>query len=682
MRPLIRAGALTLILFTSARIGGAPSVATLARDFETLALSGAPTRVENARLTIGHMTVTLATGSRTSVKAGDEIVGFFFVGKGAFEYRAVDPIELPLVQFSVKKATSLTAEKGDGFVAVKDGFTELLVLAANVPLPDAGAAGGASLDAPFKAHRDTFARIQETPPAFPFIVQRLDAPSAGAARLEMAGGSESWAYSWDSIDVGGERLDLIRKTRSSLADDEYKKRLWISTVSQRRNGDFREPPPPSHAAVDIAYTLRASNGRDASLTVSETVVPVGRPRSVLLFSLASTAWDSSATGVVNLRALHVRSIKSEDGTALPFVHHRGELLVGLRAAAAADRPLKLVFEIDGDFLVRPQGGNFWLLESDEFLPLPPQAGRNFTLHATLRVKKPFVPFAPGITKSRREEGDETVLETELDKPVDLPVAVAGNYHIYEETRDGVTVRVASYAMDRPSAFKKLANLAFLVVKYYEGFLGPFPIPELNIIEINDYGWGQAPPGTLFITQEAFNPRMGMESAANQLFSQGVNERFAHEIAHQYWGTIVKAPSWEEEWLQEAFAEYCAALFIRDVKSKGDYEMLVASWKNRAKLSNDIAPIPLANRIDMPNDREMQFHYRTGLLYAKGPYLLWLIHKQVGEETFLTFLKSYQKTFRWKFGTTKHVAGLLGFLTKKDYGPFFEANYWGMGMPKD
>src|SRR5262249_24101304 len=281
------------------------------------------------------------------------------------------------------------------------------------------------------------------------------------------------------------------------------------------------------------------------------------------------------------------------------------------------------------------------------LPMPPQAGRMFTMHAEIRVKKPFVPFAPGATKSRRVEGDENVLETVLDQPVDLPVVLAGNYHLYEETRDGLTVRVASYAMDRPNAFKKLAGLAFTIAKYYEGFLGPFPVPELNIIEIKDFGWGQAPPGTLFITQEAFNPIQGMDSEEHQLFSQGVNHRFAHEIAHQYWGTVVKRPSWEEQWLEEAFAEYCAALFIRDAKGKGECEMLVAGWKNRAKLANDVAPIPLANRVEMPFDREMQFHYRTGLLYGKGPYLLSVLHKQVGEETFLTFLKSYQKTFRWK-----------------------------------
>lgn len=58
-------------------------------------------------------------------------------------------------------------------------------------------------------------------------------------------------------------------------------------------------------------------------------------------------------------------------------------------------------------------------------------------------------------------------------------------------------------------------------------------------------------------------------------------------------------------------------------------MLVARWKSRAKVANDVAPIALANRIDMPNDRAMEDEYRTGLLYGKGPYLLSVLHKEVG-----------------------------------------------------
>lgn len=54
---------------------------------------------------------------------------------------------------------------------------------------------------------------------------------------------------------------------------------------------------------------------------------------------------------------------------------------------------------------------------------------------------------------------------------------------------------------------------------------------------------------------------------------------------------------------------------------------------------------------------------------------------MGDTTFLTFLKSYQKSFAWKAGTTKDVSGLLSFITKKDFKPFFDRYFWGTAMPQ-
>jgi len=274
------------------------------------------------------------------------------------------------------------------------------------------------------------------------------------------------------------------------------------------------------------------------------------------------------------------------------------------------------------------------------------------------------------------EGDENILETRVDKPIQWAVILAGKYEVAEEVRGGVTIRVATYAIRNPRGVKQLTDLAETVIAYYEQFLGPFPFSEYNILEINDYGFGQAPPGIMFITSEAFNPLLG---DMNQLFSQGINERFAHEIAHQYWGQVVKMPSYEEQWLTEAFAEYCAAFFLKTHRDPSVYKALEKTWKRHAAYANDAAPIALANQVWDP---VTEFEIRTGLLYAKGPLLLAALHKELGDETFLTFLKSYQKSFAWKFGTTKHLAGLLQFLTKKDYMPFFEKYYWGTEMPKE
>ena len=91
-------------------------------------------------------------------------------------------------------------------------------------------------------------------------------------------------------------------------------------------------------------------------------------------------------------------------------------------------------------------------------------------------------------------------------------------------------------------------------------------------------------------------------------------------------------------------------------------------------------IPLANRINIPRDPETEFALRIGLIYDKGAYLLSKLHQELGDQTFLTFLKSYQKSFQWKFGSTKDVSGLLTFMTKKDYEPYFQKYYWGTDFP--
>jgi aminopeptidase N len=277
-----------------------------------------------------------------------------------------------------------------------------------------------------------------------------------------------------------------------------------------------------------------------------------------------------------------------------------------------------------------------------------------------------------------EEGEWNVLETRVEKPVQFMVVLAGKYEYEEETKDGVTVRVASYATKNTRAIRKLMNLAEKIIDYYEGFLGPFPFSEFNIIEINQLGWGQAPPGVMFITAEAFNP---IGDQLNELFSKGINERFAHEIAHQYWGHVVKMPSLEEQWLTESFAEMCAGLLIRDLRGKSDFKGLLATWKGRAKQASDVAPIPLANRIRNQSDHRTAWIDRTYLLYFKGPCLLNAIREQIGDHAFEVFLRSCQSNLEWKFGSTQMVERVLEAVTKKDWRPFFDKYYWGTGMPE-
>ena len=662
-------------LFACARAGAAvEALPELIDRFDHLRVGDAVS-VGELRLKAGRLECVLRSGRAAPVFAGNEVVGVFSAGPGSLEYLSEDPVEAPVLSFVARKASSLSPEKTEKGIRLRDSFDRILWLAAWQPIPPISGSPAPSLAEDFARQREKFRRSHAPPLSHDFAIQKLDAPSAPLVWAEMDGGREDLVYRLDGVDNPSEEIGVLHRSESQ--DPEMRKFLWLIPLSHQPIGrDRRDPPSPRFLLTDVDLELVASAGNDAKLSVVETLVPVGQPITALRFELDKVVYAQSGSNL-GTRTERVQKIGDENGRPIAFDHQLDELVVQLAEPAPPEKPVRLRFEIDGDFLVRPGGDNYWELGTRAWFPQPSLSGQGFAFHAVVRVKKPFVPFAPGQTIRRESQGDENVLETRIEEPIEFPVILSGRYETHEETRNGVKVLVATYALRNPRAMARLTDIAADVIAFYESFLGPFPFREFNIIEINDVGFGQAPPATLFITREAFDPLLGDMS---QLAAQGVAKTFAHEIAHQYWGIVVRIPTREEQWLSESFAEYCAALFLKARRGTAVYNALFNRWKKGARFATDAAPIPMANRVWISNDQATRSAIRIGLLYDKGPLLLAALQKEVGDETFLAFLKSCQTSFRWKFGTTRSAAGLLQTLSKKDYMPFFEKYYWGTAMP--
>jgi len=627
--------------------------------------AGPSSAVSNVSFSIGHLKMSLASGTASPITVAGQQVALFFTGDGTFTYTSDDPVERPIVTHNVKVDSHLKLEGADAKTAVISGpLNEVLLYAGGVALPQIPPGSGA-VSPDFAAHLQEFAADAQTPGAVHgMILQTLGAPSTRYVRAEIRSGRDLVLYVFDEPDSTDEALYTMHHPGAD--EPEIKHLLFARVLSDVPIGrDRKTPPTPPYMLTTVDYTLVA-DGDDAKLNVGETIAR--GQRQAIRFNMNNVLFAGRGGG--DIRRYHVLSVTDEQGHALPFDHDHGDLLVGLEGLQGEN--VRLKFSIEGNFLYRPGGDAYWQLGTTAWFPQPNFGGQFFTLHSVVKVRKPFVPLTPGKTLRRAEDGDFNLVETSIDKPVQFAVVQAGKYELYEETRAGLTMRVASYAGKNERAAKKLSNLAYQIIDYYQYFLGPFPFDEFNIIQINSYGFGQAPPATMFITNEAFS----MLDALDQLFSQGINERFAHEIAHQYWAHVVKMPSAEEQWLTESFAEYSAALAIKKMFGEGKYNTLVQHWKAHAKEYNESAPIPLANEVT-GNDRGRA---RTYLLYAKGPYLLYALHKQMGDEPFLVFLKSYQSNRRFRFGTTADMVSLLSYITKKDQMPFFDKFYWGTAMP--
>ena len=679
MRPLRAVFTLGAGLVLRSLAAGAegPALPEIVERFDHLRV-GEAVAVSGLRLSAGHFECTLKSGRAAPVRAGDEVVGLFFEGEGSMEYVSVDPVEAPVVLFDTKKGSGLKAEKTERGVVLRDGFRRLLWLAQASPLPELAGPPAAPLADAFRKEREKFARMHTAPLSHDFALQRLNAPSAPLVWAEMEGGKEDLVYELDHVDHPSEALILLHPSESR--DPELRKFLWPVALSHQPIGrDARDPAPPRFLLTAVDLDLRATAGNDVSLSVLETVVPVGAALSALRFDL-DDIWYAQVGANLGTRTERVSKVTDDAGRALAFDHRNDEIIVQLAEPAPADRPVRLRFEIDGDFLVRPGGDNYWELGVSSWFPQPYLGEQAYTFHAVVRVPKPFVPFASGTAVRRESDGKDNVLESRIDRPVQYAVVLAGRYETQEDVRDGVTIRVASYyALENEGAAKQLINVAAEVIAFYKSFLGPFPFDELDIIEINDVGFGQAPPGVMFITTEAFDPLIGDMTA---LSARGVARTFAHEIAHQYWGVAVRIPGYTEQWLSESFAEYCAALFLKVRRGEAVYKSLVGNWKRTAGFADDAAPIPMASRVYVANDAVRRGEIRRGLLYGKGPLLLASLNRELGDEAFLSFLRAYQEAHAWKFGSTKSLVALLEKTTQKDFMPFFDQYYWGTAMPKD
>ena len=465
--------------------------------------------------------------------------------------------------------------------------------------------------------------------------------------------------------------------------------------SQPMGWDRRKPIASPAVLYKVDLDIEASAKEAVKVRATETYRTLVPGLRVLQLDLLSPD-ENLPLGRGGRTPYRLRSVKDSNGKDLPFDHRRGNALVILPTPLAAGDSVTLTFEMEGDLLIHPGGDNYWHLGVAPWFPMPESLdGQFFTLTARVSVPKPYTPFASGLTVGRESTGDRNILRVRMDTPTQFFIAHAGTYRVQEKTKDGVTVRIATYA-NEASDPSRLINLTFQIMEFYKRTLGPFPYPEFNILQMNEWGYGQAPPATMLITNEAFQRIQGMDSVYTdeegishvipdfeRAIKKGVNFRFAHEIAHQYWGHVVKMPNREEQWITESFANISALLAIRQFRSKGEsaYEGQISSWKSRAELAKEASSIAMANRLFTWPPRESSLR-RQALIYDKGAYLLTHVQSKVGEGRFITFLRTLLGTKGWNFATTQDVLDTLKATTSQDFTSLFEACYWGTAMPED
>jgi aminopeptidase N len=167
-----------------------------------------------------------------------------------------------------------------------------------------------------------------------------------------------------------------------------------------------------------------------------------------------------------------------------------------------------------------------------------------------------------------------------------------------------------------------------IVALFERLVGPFPYEKLAHLQSATRFGGMENASAIFYAYDLFPTRR---------MSEGL---IAHETAHQWFGDAVTELEWGHLWLSEGFATYFAALWTRQSKGEAAYRDEMQAIRGQILADSIVATRPV---LDTAETNYLALLNANS--YQKGGYVLYMLHRQLGDSAFFAGLRSYYGTYR-------------------------------------
>jgi hypothetical protein len=388
-------------------------------------------------------------------------------------------------------------------------------------------------------------------------------------------------------------------------------------------------PDQAHYALDLAY-----NARRFSLSGTERIAFRNASGSALS-SVWLRVWANAFGGCrvsrahVTIRGGGSLGSRRRDCTAL-------EIRLARPLAAGATTQVTLQIRVTAptrpDRFGRFRGAGYFgnaipiLAVADAHgVQLPPYtfAGESFySLTSSWRVRL-RVPKGLRVASTGTQAGGASAGRVTLVAPRARDfMIVVGRFDVRTARAGPVRLRRFSIPGTPASQARRTLRIAALSMTRYAGWYGPYGRPEVDLVE----GPGEVARGGVAMEY----PELVLTPAQSTAI--------AHELAHQWFYSIVGDDQWSEPWLDESFAEFSAArLPPREVP-------------------NRLRDCRLPSASDTPLDANMARMTRAGGRYVRVVYIgggcaLRALQQALGRARFDAFMRRLVATHRDGIDTT-------------------------------
>lgn len=213
---------------------------------------------------------------------------------------------------------------------------------------------------------------------------------------------------------------------------------------------------------------------------------------------------------------------------------------------------------------------------------------------------------------------------------DFAIMGSPDYQTLSGSQDGVAIDI-HYLSGGVTAAQQALIYAEDAVQVYSTLFGAYPYTELDIVETYTTAGGIEYPGLIVVASDSWN--------ATDPYLEVVT---AHEVAHQWWYSLVGNDQTRYPWLDESLTQYSLGLYYGNVygiesqiNAFAGYEQ---TWRNSRDMPIGLSPSNYSNTT-----------YWT-IVYNKGALFFDRLSTDFGEVAFIEALSNYFNIYRYEIVT--------------------------------
>ena len=227
--------------------------------------------------------------------------------------------------------------------------------------------------------------------------------------------------------------------------------------------------------------------------------------------------------------------------------------------------------------------------------------------------------------------------------------------------NGQTLGTMNTSRLAESALVDGINSARLFTTYF----GPLPARHVAITQQSQWTFGQSWPSLIFMPYLAFmtgTQRTQVLGFRGQGLTDFVDQVGFHEFAHQWWGHLVGAATYRDQWLEEGFSEFAAGLAVQHTQGWPQYDRfwrerrrnILEKFPGNAVAHNDAGPITQGWRLATQRSPSAY----PAIVYSKGGYVIHMLRMMMWDgsspkpdERFIAMMQDFTRTYGGKLATT-------------------------------